>query len=214
MSRYSFDDLVEVANANSTIFDCFPGTRRGRQLTPPDSSMVLHAMTILQTIFPKDYENVVYKWGYLALGKDNGFFGVCGDFFNRDDFNDLKKPFNVCSETQAARKSIGLSNNFIVIWNDPRKGADYGVIDTKTGKVLSCDRRNKNSFKEVSDSFIDYVFRELILHRRANEIVYDTTFHWPEYLQDRIADDMLTLKEELDESDKLFDRYEEMLKNA
>ena len=214
MNKYTFEELIEIANANPSVFKHFPGTRMGKQLTPPTDCMVSHAMCILEAVFPQDYYHIVRKWGYLALGKDNGFFGVCGDFFNRDDFNDLEKPFNVCSETQAARKSIGLSNNFIVIWNDPRKGADYGVIDTKTGKVLSCDRRNKNSFKEVSDSFIDYVFRELILHRRANEIVYDTTFHWPEYLQDRIADDMLTLKEELDESDKLFDRYEEMLKNA
>ena len=214
MGKYTFDDLVEVANINQSIFKHFPGTKKGRRrLNPPTEDMLLTVMGMLQRVFPKDYRLVVLKWGYLALGKDNGFFGVCGDFFNKEDFKDLDKPLNVYYETRLARKSIGLPEDYIVIWGDARK-KNFGVIDTETGKVLSYDRSKNNSYKVVSDSFIDYVFRELILHRRANEIVYDTTFHWPEYLQDRIADDMLTLKEELDESDKLFDRYEEMLKNA
>ena len=108
---------------------------------------------------------------------------------------------------------IGLPEDYIVIWGDVRK-KDFGVIDTKTGKVLSYDHSKKNSYKVVSDNFIDYVFHELILHRRANEIVYDTTFQWPESLQDRIAEDTLPLKEELDECDELFDRYEEALKKT
>ena len=210
MSKYTFEDLVEVANANPTIFNRFPGTLDGKQLTPPSERLVKLIEKALEVTFPEDYRRVISKWGYLALGKDCGFFGLWGD----DPRVFLDQPFNVFQETAIARDSMGLPKNSVVIWSDPGEGVDYGVIDTTTGKVLSYGRYNNNSYVEVSDSFVDCVFQELILHRRANEIVYDTTFQWPESVQEKVAEDMIRLKETLDEYDELFDRFEEMLKNA
>ena len=179
MSKYTFEDLVEVANANPTIFNRFPGTLEGEQLTVPTEGLINVVEKKLGVTFPEDYRRVISKWGYLELGKDCGFFGLWGDDPKKFDL----APFNVLQETEIARNSIGLPKNCVVIWSDPGEGVDYGVIDTTTGKVLSYDRWSKDSYEEVSDSFVDCVFQELILLRRANAIIYGEPLHWPESLQ-------------------------------
>lgn len=198
MSRYSFDDLTDVANLNPEIFDQFPTPDNG---PAPTEETISLAEKQLGVVFPDDYRKTIARWGYLELGSDLGFFGIN----NNDPSKFTSEPCNVVYDTLEARSEIGLPKKYIVIFNDSGDGDEYGVIDVKTGAVLAFDRWGSGDSVELSESFIDYVFHELIKHRRSNEVIYETVFKWPEYLIPRISEDSQEMKEELDEFDELFD---------
>ena len=201
MSRYVFDDLLEVAELNPKVFGRFPTSSHG---LVPSEETVSRAEDRLGVKFPEDYRRMILKWGYLELGSENGFLGL----FDSDSERFEPEGFNVVDDTLAARDDINLPGNCLVIFNDPGDGDEYGVIDVETGKVLTYDRWDGRLNGEVSDCFIDYVFSELIEHRRSNEIAYDTPFQWPEYLKPKIDEDAAKIKNLLDEYDEVLDEID------
>ena len=204
MSRYVFDDLLAVAELNPKVFGRFPTSSKG---SVPSEETVSRAERNLGVKFPYEYRKTILKWGYLELGSENGFLGL----YESDSEQFEPEGSNVVDDTLMARDEIDLPANCIVIFNDPGDGDEYGVIDAETGKVLTYDRWEGDLIGEVSESFIDYVFSELIEHRRANEIAYDTTFQWPDYLKPKIDEDAAKIKNLLDEYDEVFDEIDSNL---